>query len=51
MIVAIDRGSFTGMFSEIMHEGVVLVGLREVISLMVFQSSPGLSLLLVMRFW
>ena len=30
MIVAMERGSFTGTFSLIIQEGVVLVGLREV---------------------
>ena len=50
MIVAMERGSFTGAFSLIIQEGVVLVGLREVTSLIVFQSSAGLSLLSLIRF-
>jgi hypothetical protein len=47
MIVAMERGSITGTFSLIIQEGVILVGLREVTSLIVFQSC--LSLLSLIR--
>jgi hypothetical protein len=36
--------------SLIIQEGVILVGLREVTSLIAFQSSAGLSLLSLIRF-